>query len=119
MGQAICHLEINVSDLDRASNFYRELLGWEISRWGEQPYAMFKSADGSLGGGLSAFGCPSGPGGVTYYVQVDEFESYFDKAKTLGGTTDGNIHHIDDNIGDCAFVNDPDGNPVGLFKPVG
>ncbi len=116
MGRPICHLEINVSDLERAKKFYGELLGWEFTSWGDAPYAMFTTAEGSIGGGLSAMGAPSGAGGVCYYAQVDEFESYLAKAVELGGTTDGNVVHIDDNIGDCAFVGDPDGNPVGLFK---
>ena len=117
MGQPICHLEINVSNLDNAKKFYGELLGWTFESWGEAPYAMFKTAEGSISGGLSGFGGPMGGGGITYYAQVDEIEPYLEKAKSLGGAVKGEPHLIDENIGWCGFVTDPDGNVVGLFKP--
>jgi uncharacterized protein len=33
MDHTIVHFEIPVDDPERAAKFYRELLGWEISRW--------------------------------------------------------------------------------------
>jgi len=34
----IVHFEIPVDDPDRASAFYHDVLGWEISGFGKEPY---------------------------------------------------------------------------------
>jgi len=34
----VVHFEIPIDDPDRAAGFYRDALGWEISRSGDEPY---------------------------------------------------------------------------------
>src|SRR2546425_10217911 len=43
MDHTVVHFEIPADDPERAAKFYRELFGWEISRW-----------EGSAGGGAGA-----------------------------------------------------------------
>jgi predicted enzyme related to lactoylglutathione lyase len=51
----VVHFEIPVDDAQRASAFYADALGWEISGWGDAPYWLVKAgaegepgADGAL-----------------------------------------------------------------------
>lgn len=118
VGQPICHVEINVSDLGGAQKFYGELFGWTFNAWEGQPYALFETGT-PPGGGLSAFGGPQGAGGITVYVLVDDIESYLAKAQELGGSVQSGKHLIDPSIGYSATIADPEGNPIGLFQPPG
>src|SRR2546428_8846464 len=37
MDHTVVHFEIPANEPERAAKFYRELFGWEISRWGGAP----------------------------------------------------------------------------------
>ena len=50
-----------------------------------------------------------------FYVQVDDVQAYLDKAKTLGGKM--LVPPVDIPTGRFAWMQDPEGNTVGLFKP--
>ena len=40
------HFEIHASDPERAITFYRELLGWQFTRWeGAWPYWLIKTGE--------------------------------------------------------------------------
>lgn len=50
-----------------------------------------------------------------FYVQVDDVQVYLDKAKALGGKM--LVPPVDIPSGKFAWMQDPEGNTVGLFKP--
>lgn len=41
----IVHFEIPADDPQRASAFYRDALGWEITRYGDQPYWLVRAGE--------------------------------------------------------------------------
>ena len=50
----VIHFEFGAVDPERAARFYREVFGWNIQKWGEQPYWLVttgaKSEPGIDGG---------------------------------------------------------------------
>jgi hypothetical protein len=50
-----------------------------------------------------------------FYVQVDDVAEYLKKAAALGGKT--LVSPVDIPTGTFAWMQDPDGNTVGLRKP--
>jgi hypothetical protein len=39
----VVHFEIPIDDPDRAAGFYRDALGWDISRFGDEPYWLVRA----------------------------------------------------------------------------
>ena len=52
-----------------------------------------------------------------FYVQVDDVQACLDKAAALGGKT--LVPPVDIPTGKFAWMQDPEGSTVGLFKPAG
>ena len=53
---------------------------------------------------------------ILFYVQVDDINAYIAKSEALGGKM--LVPKIDIPTGSFAWISDPDGNTVGLWKPV-
>jgi predicted enzyme related to lactoylglutathione lyase len=49
-------------------------------------------------------------------VQVDDVQAFLDKANSLGGRT--LVPPVNITTGTFAWFSDPEGNRIGLFKPV-
>lgn len=45
----VVHFEIQAGDPARAAKFYRELFGWKIGQWGQNPYWMVATGEESKG----------------------------------------------------------------------
>jgi hypothetical protein len=62
---------------------------------------------------------PAAPGEpyhyTMFYVQVDDVQGYLNKAGALGGKT--LVPPVDIPTGTFAWLTDPDGNTIGLWKP--
>ena len=117
MGQPVVHFEIMGKDHDKTVEFYKSLFDWETEKWGEFPYTVVKSAaENAIGGGLGGTQEGQHPM-VTFYVQVDDVQAYLDKAESGGGKTLLPPTPIY-GVGTSALFTDPDGNIVGLFKPL-
>jgi predicted enzyme related to lactoylglutathione lyase len=52
---------------------------------------------------------------VTVYVQVPDLQAYLARAESLGGKT--LVQPVDLPTGSFAWLADPDGNTIGLWKP--
>ena len=113
----IVHFEIYADDVDRASNFYADLFGWEINKWDGPPqmdYRLVNSGDGpGIDGGIT--GRPfEGISGINY-VHVDDVDAYVAKAMSSGGSVIQTKIPIP-GIGHIATCRDTEGNPMGLFQ---
>jgi hypothetical protein len=76
---------------------------------------MIKAGSG-IGGHMTTLGHE--PERYTmFYVQVDDVQGYLDKATALGGKT--LVPPVKIPTGVFAWMADPDGNVIGLLKPVG
>ncbi len=113
MGQPVVHFEIGCRDTAKTSNFFSNLFAWNMQSMG--PATMINtSADSGIQGHITALGHE--PHQYTiFYVQVDDVQSYLDKAATLGGKTV--VPPVEIPTGTFAWFADPDGNTIGLWKP--
>ena len=109
--------EIPVTDLDAAQGFYEAVFGWKMKRddSGPNPMVNFSSDMQSVGGHLYP-GKPAAEGqGPTIHLAVENLEAGLERCRAAGGTVLSPAIEIPP--GRFAYVQDPDGNSLGLFEP--
>jgi predicted enzyme related to lactoylglutathione lyase len=107
------HFEIGCPDSTQAAEFYSSLFGWTTSPMG--PAVMIQTgATEGIQGHFTALGHE--PHHYTiFYVTVDDVDTYVAKCESLGGKTVVPKQDIP-GYGSFAWVGDPAGNVVGLWK---
>jgi len=114
MGQPVVHFEIGCSDKEKTEEFFSKLFDWKIERMG--PASMISTgSEAGIQGHITALGHEPHHY-VTVYVEVNDLQAYLDKAATLGGKTLVPPVEIPGQ-GSFAWLADPDGNVIGLWKP--
>ena len=114
--------EIYVQDLDRAKNFYEQVLGIELSKL-ESPmpelemlaFPMNMEAGGASGALARMDGCPSGGMGTLVYFTCDDCANESSRVATAGGKVCKPKFSIGQ-YGFIAMVMDTEGNMVGLHS---
>lgn len=122
------HFEIHVSDVGRAKTFYGGLFGWQFEAMpgGEEvdytlinglreatnlTAAMMRRMDETPAAG-------SPVRGGTMVFEVDDCDARYDWAMKNGGAEA--LPPMDyPGVGRCAYVEDGEGNIVGMIKPEG
>lgn len=114
MSNPVVHFEIGCRDTAQSGQFYSSLFGWRTSLMGPALMIDTGSPQG-IPGHFTALGHE--PHNYTiFYVNVDDIDAYLAKAHSLGGKT--LVPRVDiPNYGSFAWLSDPDGNTVGLWKP--
>ncbi len=114
MAHPVVHWEIAAKDAGKLREFYAKLFDWRVNV-DQGGYAMVEpGGEGGIGGGImQAQG--DVPSYVTVYVQVDDLQSYLDRAVSLGGTAVVPPTPIP-GIGAFAMFLDPEQHLIGLFK---
>lgn len=110
----ITHIDIPVTDMDRAKGFYTTLFGWQIAELpGFEGYPMWQAPNKISGGGLA----PRSEGFTQprSYVEVDSIDDTLAKARENGGTVVMEKQPISETSW-WAVLQDPDGNTVGLYE---
>ena len=110
----ITHVDIPVSDLNKAASFYGELFGWKIAEQpGYEGYPMWQAPNEISGGGLA----PRSDGFTQprSYVEVDSIEETLEKVSANGGTVVMGKTDISETSWWAIFT-DPDGNNMGLYE---
>ncbi|SPE26824.1 conserved hypothetical protein [Candidatus Sulfopaludibacter sp. SbA3] len=115
MPNPVVHFEIGCRDTAHAAEFYTSLFGWSTSQMGPALMINTGSSEG-IPGHFTALGHE--PYRYTmFYVNVDDIDAYIAKCESLGGKTV--VPKVDiPGYGSFAWLSDPDGNTVGLWKPV-
>ena len=113
MPHPVVHFEIGCLDSSATQNFYRSMFDWQIAPMG--PAAMIDTAvAGGITGHMTSLGHE--PHHYTiFYVAVDDLDAYLKKAAGLGGKTLVPPVYLPGQ-GGFAWMADPDGNTVGLWK---
>jgi predicted enzyme related to lactoylglutathione lyase len=118
----VIHFEIQADNPDRAVKFYRDVLGWEFTKWdGPMPYWLIKtgpdSQPGINGGLLPRRGVVDGQAVIAYVCTVDttSVDQYVAKAQASGGTLVVPKMPIP-GIGWLAYCKDTEGNIFGLMQ---
>lgn len=110
----ITHIDIPVSDLARAQEFYSTIFGWQIAEVpGFEGYPMWQAPNKISGGGLApreeGFTQPRS------YVEVDSIDEALDRVTANGGSVVMGKSPISETSWWAVFT-DPDGNDVGLYE---
>ena len=113
----IVHFEIPVDDAERASAFYREALGWQVSGFGDQPYWLVTAGgddEPGANGALIARGdVHESPVLIAGVADIDEAVQ---RVVSAGGRIVHGKAAIP-GVGWSAYFTDLEGNTVGLFQP--
>jgi uncharacterized protein len=113
IGQFIWH-DLQTTDLERATSFYTELLGWELETWkpGEMDYPMIKANGEQHGGFTKAEGQSNWLG----HVAVEDVDAACRAAESAGGEVRGEPGGHPE-VGRWATIVDPDGALISAFTP--
>lgn len=120
----LIHFEIHADDPERAMNFYRELFGWQFTKWdGPMPYWMVVTgpdAQPGINGGLMkrmgpppAKGQPVNAFPCTCYVE--NVDASVAKATGMGAEVALPKMAIP-GVGWLAYIHDTEGNILGLMQ---
>lgn len=110
----ITHIDIPVTDLGRATEFFSGLFGWQINEYpGFEGYPMWQAPNGVSGGGLA----PRGQGFTQprSSVEVDSIDEALARVTELGGEVVARKTPITETSW-WAIFRDPDGNEIGLYE---
>src|SRR5690349_2729355 len=117
----VIHFEIHAGEPERAIGFYRELLGWEFNKWGEEAYWLIKTGEegtpGINGGLLPRRGEIDGQAVIAYVCTVDvaSVDDTLQKAVALGGQVALPKMPIP-GMGWLAYAKDTEGNIFGMMQ---
>ena len=117
---AISELVLEVSDLEAARRFYRDLLGFEETLYGEGREGRYWYLVGDtarLGLWTPQTGLAGGRGGshvhFAFYVGDAEIDTLLERIRGGGGEVEGPIQL---GPGRAIYVTDPDGNVVEFWS---
>jgi hypothetical protein len=115
MANPVVHFEIGCRNSPELQKFYGRLFGWKIESQGPAAMISTGSTEGIQGHFMSLGHEPNNY--VTFYVQVDNLQAYLDQAAKLGGKTCVPPQEVP-GMGHFAWLSDPEGTIVGLWKPM-
>jgi predicted enzyme related to lactoylglutathione lyase len=115
MAAGVVHWEISSRNAKTLQDFYSNLFGWLINADNPMQYGLVDTGlKLGINGGIFQ-GNEKQPPGVVIYAQVEDIQSYLDKAVSLGGKVILPITEIP-NMVTYALITDIDGNMIGLIK---
>ena len=113
----VVHFEISVDDMQRAINFYKNALGWEISQWdGPQEYWLVstgKKEEPGIDGALTLRENTTPP--VVNTIDVKNLDEALKKVVNSGGTISVDKMSVP-GIGFLAYCLDTEGNLFGMME---
>ena len=113
MPNPVVHFEILGKDGKRSQELYAGLFGWAVNADNPMAYGMVDTQAGGINGGIG--GADGGDAGALFYVEVDDPQTYLDKAVSLGCTVTMPVTEVPGFVTIARFA-DPDGNVIGLVK---
>jgi uncharacterized protein len=118
----VIHFEVHAENPERAVQFYRQVLGWELKKWdGPQEYWLITTgpADqpGINGGLVRRHGTIDGTAVVAFVCTVDvpSVDQYVERATGAGGQVVLPKMPIP-GVGWLAYCKDTEGNIFGLMQ---
>jgi predicted enzyme related to lactoylglutathione lyase len=117
----IVHFEIHASKPQQLVDFYSKVFGWKFTHMPEMQYWLIDSGDGpGINGGLMQRRGPKPVPGQpvnchTTVIDVPNIDEYWQSALAAGATEAMPKMSIP-GVGYAAYINDPDGNLVGIYQ---
>jgi uncharacterized protein len=127
----VVHFEIHATEPERLITFYNRVFGWTFTRFGDAPYWVITTGEGSVqqpdqpgfginGGLLQRIGPAPTVGapvnGANLVVATDDVDALFTKAVTAGATVASSPDDME-GVGRLAYILDPDHNLIGMIAP--
>jgi predicted enzyme related to lactoylglutathione lyase len=109
----ISHIEIPTTDLNRSSEFYKNVFSWDFKPFGNG-YLLYNNHQGILAGLRKVDSVAKGNTTV-FHVTVENLEQMLEKTKSAGGHIIVGKTTIPA-MGWYAVISDLDGNSVGLYQ---
>lgn len=104
--------DIEVTDLDRAREFYGAVFGWEFTAFGDE--FLMASKDGALVCGLAKVEGEVAGRGLRGYIPTDDLEGTLERIEAAGGAVAKTRQEIGGEFGWWAWFRDPSGLILGL-----
>lgn len=121
MGNPVVHFEILGKDAKQLQEYYSQLFDWNIDANNPMNYGVVAREENlapngvGIGGGIAGYGEGNH---VTVYVGVDDVDAALAKAEKLGGTRVMGPEKLDEPPLELGQFKDPEGNLIGLIKPL-
>ena len=124
----VCHFEIPFADKGRATKFYQDVFGWQISDApGDMPYSFAITtpvdehfsprAPSGINGGMYPRGDEGGSNSPVVVIEVESCQQRIGDVEKAGGVNVLGPSEIP-NMGIYAQVKDSEGNVIGLWQPL-
>jgi predicted enzyme related to lactoylglutathione lyase len=112
----IVHVEIVAQDHERAAEFYRKVLGWEVTAAPAPPgYLLARTGDGDgIDAAIMNGRYQSQP--TIAWIEVDDLDAALDAARGAGGEPVGEVQDLP-GVGRLSYLRDPEGVLIGLRQP--
>jgi len=109
----VCHIEWEVTNMERSQRFYQEMFDWKFQPFGDQ-MTTFGSGDKHIGGLFKRDKVNPGTS-PSIWIEADDIDHYIKRASQAGGSS-GTEKQMVPSVGWTATIKDPDGNSVGLVQ---
>lgn len=112
--------DLTTTDVQAAELFYKDVVGWQVSKWPAGDYDMWK-ADGQEVGGVMPLSAEARKVGAPPYwigyVDTDDVDITLQKAQSFGGKIVVPGTDIPGGVGRFAILADPQGATFALYRP--
>jgi len=116
----VVHFEMHVDDPDRATKFYTDVFGWEITKWdGPMDYWLINTGPSDqmgINGGLMKRRDPAGA--VYNTIGVEDLDGSIEAVESAGGEIVVPKMEVP-GVGWLAYFKDTEGNIFGMIQPTG
>ena len=113
----VVHFEFTAEDPDRASTFYRNVFGWQFTKWdGPEDYWIIKTGENEPGIDGGMLRRREGSPNATTSINVDSLDRHLDLITREGGTVIVPPTDVP-KVGSYAFCKDTEGNIFSVMQP--
>jgi predicted enzyme related to lactoylglutathione lyase len=112
MANQVCHIEFDVTDLERAQAFYEGLFGWHFRSFGDM--VVFGAGSDHVGG-LTKVDQVTVGSSPSVWFDAEDLDATLKKGGELQAKTLAEKKLLE-GVGYTAQIADPDGNPIGLVQ---
>ena len=112
----VFHFEIGCDELERAIEFYKDVFGWRIEKWGDSGDYHLVYSEGEGEAGINGTLMPRDEllPPVTNTISVPSVDEYMEKIKSSGGEAITAKIPIP-GVGYFAYCKDTEGNIFGIM----
>ncbi len=110
---AVCHIEFQVTNLERSKHFYESVFGWDFRSFGGDMVVF--GHNGVHIGGLQKVAVVTAGKSPSVWIEVASAAETMELAIEAGGKTAVEVF-AHPQVGITGVFTDPDGNEVGLVQ---